>query len=119
MALVLKVREKEGLSIKEVAERFCVGVASVMRWLNRIEPKTKRNKPATKIDMERLKRDVEQYPDAYQVERAGRLGVSKAGIGHALKRMGISYKKNSTSPKGERRREANLPTKNQNLRRAK
>ncbi len=30
---VLSVREKEGLTIAEVAVRFCVGVASVVRWL--------------------------------------------------------------------------------------
>ena len=116
---VLAVREKEDLSIKEVAERFCVGEASVMRWLKRIEPKMKRNKPATKIDMEALKEDVERYPDGYQTERAERLGVSKTGIAYALKRLGISYKKNTKSSQGQRRREAYLPRKNQNLPRAK
>jgi hypothetical protein len=40
--------------------------------------------------MEALKRDVEKYPDAYQYERAQRLGVSQRGIGYAWKRLGIS-----------------------------
>ncbi|BAP57310.1 transposase [Thioploca ingrica] len=54
----------------------------------------KTNRSTTKIDMEALKRDVEQYPDAYQYERAKRLGVSRRGIGYALKRLEISRKKN-------------------------
>ena len=51
---VLSVREKENLSIAQVAKRFDVGVASVMRWIKSPDPKTTRNKPATKINMERL-----------------------------------------------------------------
>ena len=106
---VLSVREKEGLTIAEVAERFCIGIASVVRWLNRVEPHRTRYKPATKIDRIALARDVSEYPDAYQSERAIRLGVSEKGIGHALRRMTITYKKNTASPKSERRRTAYLP----------
>lgn len=55
----------EGLSMTKVAKRFRLSLASVMRWSKTLEPITKRKKPATKIDMEALKRDVEKYPDAY------------------------------------------------------
>lgn len=106
---VLSVREKEGLTIAEVAARFCVGVASVTRWLKNPEPKKGRNKPATKIDMQALARDVLEHPDAYQYERAQRLGASEKGIGHALRRMGVSYKKKPEASQGERRRTAYLP----------
>ena len=41
------------------------------------------------MDMEAIKRDVEQDPEAYQYERAERPGVSQRGIGYALKRLGI------------------------------
>jgi transposase len=94
---VLKIRVEEGLSIEEVAIRFGVGKASVMRWLIDIEPKKKRNKPATKIDMEALKKDVEANPDSYQYERAARFNVSKTGIRSALIRLKLSYKKNMES----------------------
>jgi transposase len=87
-----------------VAKRFGVSLASVMRWSKTPESKTTRNKPATKIDMEALKMDVETYPDAYQYERAGRLGVSKSCVGYALKRLGVSYKKNAQSPQGGSRK---------------
>ena len=109
---VLSVREKEELTIAEVAERFCVGVASVVRWLQRLEPQRTRDKPATKIDRIALARDVREHPDAYQSERAQRLGVSEKGIGHALRRMNITYKKNTSTSQGKRRRTACLPPKN-------
>lgn len=108
---VLAVREREDLTIFEVASRFCVGIASVVRWLNNIESQKTRNKPATKIDMQALTQDVARYPDAYQYERARRFGVSEKGIGHALRRMGVTYKKNSKSSKGRRRRAAYISSK--------
>jgi transposase len=101
---VLVVKEKEGLSFAKVAKRFDVGVSSVVRWTKAPEPKRSRNKPATKIDMEALKLDVKLYPDAYQYERGERLGVSSQGIWHALKRLGVTYKKNSNpSESGSRK----------------
>ena len=47
---VLSVREKEKLTIAEASARFSVGIASVTRWLSRLEPMRGRNKPATKIE---------------------------------------------------------------------
>jgi transposase len=101
---VLLIKEKESLSFAKIAKRFDVGIASVVRWVKDIESKKTRNKPATKIDMEALKKDVEAYPDAYQYERAKRLNVSRAGVGHALKRLGVSYKKNPQSSSSEFRK---------------
>ena len=39
--------------------------------------------------------DVKKYPDAYNYERAQRLNVSTSGIYCALRRLEISYKKNT------------------------
>ncbi|TYP71040.1 MULTISPECIES: hypothetical protein [Nitrosomonas] len=36
---VLSVREKENLTIAQVAKRFCVGVASVTRWIKTPDPR--------------------------------------------------------------------------------
>jgi transposase len=69
--------------------------------MKRLEPCRFRNKPATKIDMEFLVRDVELYPDAYQHERAERFGCSQRGIGYALKRLKISRKKTFFHPKAD------------------
>jgi transposase len=90
---VLSVRERENLAIAEAAARFCVGIASVTRRIKNPNPKTTRRKPAVKIDPVALARDVREHPDAYQYERARRLGVSQKGIDHALSRIGIAYKK--------------------------
>jgi transposase len=101
---VLTIRKQESLSMDKVAKRFGVGLASVLRWSKNLEAKSTRNKPATKIDMEALKHDVEKHPDAYQYERAERLGVSGGCVFHALKRLGVTYKKNSAAPKGNSRK---------------
>ena len=101
---VLEIRKKENLSISKTAKRFGIGTTTVVNWLKNIVPKKGRNKPATKINMQRLWEDVEKYPDSYQYERAKRLGASTRGIGHALKRLGITYKKNFKSPQGKIRR---------------
>ena len=53
--------------------------------------------------MDLLKDDIIRYPDAYLHERASRQGVSIRGITHALKRLGVSYKKNTLSPQSGRR----------------
>lgn len=96
---VLKVRKERELTVKATAELFGINSATIFRWLKRIEPCKTRNKPATKIDMEALKKDVELYPDAYQRERAKRLEVSESCIFYALKRLKITYKKNSETSK--------------------
>jgi transposase len=100
----LAVKEKEGLSFAKTAERFYVGVASVVRWARKPEPQTNRNKPATKINMEALKQDILLYPDAYQYERAERLHVSATGIWYAVQRLGVTYKKNSSPSQGRLRK---------------
>ncbi|WP_407079486.1 IS630 transposase-related protein [Candidatus Regiella insecticola] len=46
--------------------------------------------------MEALAQDVATYPDDYQYERAQRFGVSAQGIRHALKRLRVSRKKNTS-----------------------
>ncbi|MEP7351125.1 MAG: IS630 transposase-related protein [Sphingorhabdus sp.] len=61
---VISVRKAEGLTIGQVSARFCVGIATVTRWLKRIEPQLTRIKPATKIDRIALARDVREHPDA-------------------------------------------------------
>ena len=73
---VLAIRERDGLTIQETSDRFSVGVASIVRWLKRPDPQLHRDKPATKIDLKALAQAVLGYPDAYQSERAERLGVS-------------------------------------------
>ena len=91
---VFKIKEREALNFEAVSVRFGISVRTLFRWQIRLEPKTTRNKPATKIDMAALEKHVEDYPDAYQYERASALGVSPNCILYALRRLKISRKKN-------------------------
>ena len=111
---VLAIKEKEKLTYDETAKRFQIGKTTLVRWHTKLEPQLKRNKPATKINMEALTQDVEKYPDAYHYERAERLGVSIRCVGYALKRLGVTYKKNSkASESGSRKTICLLPTDKQ------
>lgn len=101
---VLSIKTKENLSFAEAAKRFDIGIASLVRWAKKPTPQTHRNKPATKINMEALKQDVEAYPDAYQYERAQRLNVSPNCVHFALKRLHVTCKKKLTPPQGSSRK---------------
>ena len=59
-----------------------------------------RDKPATRLDMAELAKDVKMAPDAYQWERAKRLGVAERTIGYGLQRLNVSYKKNAQTSQG-------------------
>ncbi len=105
---VLAIRKKEGLTLEETSQRFGVGRASLTRWLTRIEPE--QSKPRKrKIDLEKLKQDVRDYPDAYQYERAERFGVATNAIWQALQKLNLTYKKSVDAPEGGRRQTAHLP----------
>ena len=101
---VLSVKEREKLSFRKAAKRFDVGVTSLVRWSKNSNPSKNRNKPATKINMEALKKDIQDNPDAYQYERAEKFGVTQNGIWHAMRRLGVTYKKNSQPSKGRCRK---------------
>ena len=99
---VFLTKQKFNLTYQETSERFDIPIRTLFRWQKQLEPIEKRNKPATKIDMEKLLRHVKDHPDAYLCERAEEFGVSLQAIFYALKRLGISYKKNENTPKSQR-----------------
>lgn len=47
---VLSIKKPEKLSFSEIAKRFNVGIASVVRWSKNIQIKATRNKSPTKLD---------------------------------------------------------------------
>jgi len=98
---VIKIKEERGLTFEKTSEHFGIGIRTLFRWQERLEPKKTRNKPATKIDMNKLEQDVLKNPDDFQYERAKRFGVSQWGIGMALRRLNITNKKNSKSSQGK------------------
>jgi transposase len=109
---VLKTRITQGLSFEKVAARFCISKSAVVRWDKNLEGVNKRNKPWTKLDKDKLRIDIEEFPDSYSYERARRLGVSASGIRFATKRLGVTYKKNSESSKSGSREKVYVLPKN-------
>ena len=112
---VFKVMETEGLTMLQTVKKFAIGMSSLIRWKHRLEPKTTRNVSFKKIDPELLAKDVTLHPDSFIYERAQRFGVSKTSMHEALKRLGVTLKKNPLSPKGLRRHTSSLPGEDQGL----
>ncbi len=95
---VLKSKNEDKWSYRKTAKFYSITVKTIQNWEKELIPKTTRNKPPTKIKDEALLQDVADYPDAYHHERAERLNCSKSGISDALKRLGITRKKEFNSP---------------------
>ena len=90
---VVAYKEKHPLTFDQTSQHFEIDKGTLFRWQNKLQPCLKRDKPATKVDMEALKADVDNNPDSYQWERAKQFNVSQPTIHYALKRLGVSYKK--------------------------
>ena len=98
-AQVIKSVKEQGMSIRQACAFYNINNVTVQRWLKDPSIKKTRNKPPTKISNNALLADVANYPDDYMYERARRLGCSKSGIEAALKRLGISKKKDTSTSK--------------------
>lgn len=92
---VMSDKVKNKLSFQETSHKYNVSMRTLFRWSGKIEPCQFRSKPATKVDEELLLKDIEDFPDAYQFERAKRFCVTQPAIHYALKRLNITYKKNT------------------------
>ena len=82
-----------GMTFAQAAEFYNLSPTTIQNWKRRVHSKTTRQTKPYKIPNEELLNDVKEHPDDYQYERAQRLNCSKTGIYHALKRLGISQKK--------------------------
>ena len=97
---VFSTKEKFHLTFEQTSQRFDVLIRTLFRWQRKMAPCMTRDKPATRLDMAQLAKDVERVPDAYQWERAKRLGVAQRTIGYGLQRLKVSYKKNAQTSQG-------------------
>ena len=85
--------------IRETAEIYQVHQETVRNWVNLFREKgvlkidyVSIYKPR-KLNVEALRKEVEENPESYLSERAEKFGVVTSTICKALKRMGITYKK--------------------------
>ena len=107
-AQVIKSVEEQDMSIRQACTFYDISKATLQNWLKDPSIKLTRNKPPSKILNEALLKDVEQYPDDYMYERAKRFGCSKSGIKTALKRLGISQKKDLRASKSLSNKKSNI-----------
>ena len=89
----------DGMTIREASLFYGLSTSTIHSWQQNLVPKTTGNKAPTKIPDDALIEDVKRYPEDYNHERAHRLNCSKTGIFNALKRLGISQKKDLSASK--------------------
>jgi transposase len=99
----------DGMTIREAALFYGLSTSTIHSWQQNLTPKTTRNKAPTKIPDDALIEDVERYPDDYNYERARRLNCSQTGIFNALKRLGISQKKDLRTSKSVSDKKSGIP----------
>jgi len=98
-AQVIRSVKNKDMSIRQACTFYNISKTALQRWLKDSSIKQTRDKAPTKILNEALLKDVEQYPDDYLHERARRFNCSKTGMHTALKRLGISQKKDLRASK--------------------
>ena len=106
MGYDIKFRERvieymrEGHTEKETAATFKVSTSTIWKWKSKLNetgtlaPK-KRKETWRKIDPDKLRKYVDENPDAYQREIAEYFGVRLYAVQKALKRLKITRKKNT------------------------
>ena len=88
--------KQEGHTFKELKEVFKIPNQTYYRWAEELKNSFEKPEPAKrsrKINLEELKRAVEEKPDAYLKELAKPFGVTEQAIFYALKELDITFKK--------------------------
>ena len=91
----------EGNSIKKTAVQFSIGETTIKEW-KKLRNETglletrALNRPHKKIDPQKLIAYLEENPDAYQREIAEHFGCVQNAVFEALRKLGITRKKNRT-----------------------
>ena len=89
------LRLEQGMSIRTLADKYDLSPTTIQRWKKCLEPKSNYIRKPFKIADDALRKDVEAYPDDYQYERAQRFNCTDTAIRKALKRLGITQKKDT------------------------
>ena len=101
----------EGMTFAEAAEFYNLSPTTIQNWKRRVHSKTTRQTKPYKIPDEALRKDVESYPDDYHYERARRFNCTAPAICEALKRLGISQKKDLRAPKSVSNKKSGISEK--------
>jgi len=98
-AQVVKSVKEQDMSIRQACTFYNISRTALQRWLKNPSIKKIWDKLPSKIPNEVLLKDVAQHLDDHMYEQAQRLGCSKSDIEIALKRLGISQKKDPRTSK--------------------
>ena len=108
-AQVIKSVKNKDMSIRQACTFYNVSKTALQRWLKTPSIKQTRDKSPTKIPNDALLEDVKQHPDDYLYERARRFKCSKTGMHTALKRIGISQKKDLRASNSVPNKKSDVP----------
>ncbi len=108
-----------GKSRKDVCETFNISAKTLFNWIKRRKetgdvqikerPKVRSHR---KLSRENLLAHLERHPDHYLTEIAKALGVKAPSVFVALKKFGISRKKNDPILRARRGKEARVSGRN-------
>lgn len=89
-----------GHTLEETSKAFKVSIYTIRQWEHQLKEKGHLEKKPLhrthkKIDPEKLKAYVKEHPEAYQKEMAEAFRCSITAIQKALKRLGITRKKDN------------------------
>lgn len=95
---------ENGNSITRAARVFNVARATIYRWLDRPNLESiKVERRRRKIDIDKLKRDLEEHPEKTLKERAREFGVVPSAMCYQLKRLKTKTIVHSSSSKDSAR----------------
>lgn len=83
---------KSGATYRELSLEFSISKTTILNWTKQPERKV-RTIHTHKINLDDLAKDIKDYPDAFQRERAVRFNCSDRAISKALKRLNLTRKK--------------------------
>jgi putative transposase len=108
-----------GKSRAETCETFCISSKTLFNWIKRrketgdVQIKERpKERSHRKLIRESLLAYLEKHPDHYLTEIAESFGVKAPSVFNALKKFGISRKKNDTLLRARRKKEAKIPSRN-------
>lgn len=98
--LAMKYIHVDKKTLIYTCEHLLISLTTLKTWLRlyksgTLYDKKPRSHKGRKVDDEALKAYVAEHPDAYLSEIACIFGMTDSGIYRALKRLGVSYKKNT------------------------
>jgi len=113
----------KGMPCNKVAEVFQISTRTLYNWCKRrketgsigcaMPPKVRSHR---KLTRENLLAHLEKHPDHYLTEIAKALGVKAPSVFAALKKFGISRKKNDPILRARREKEAGVLSRNRESR---